>query len=64
MRQKLDGEPEGGWSPEERVEDETALRAYTVDNAWPLARRISRVAWRPADWWISPCPTARSSTWG
>jgi predicted amidohydrolase YtcJ len=33
-RQTLDGQPEGGWYPEERIEMETALRAYTVNNAW------------------------------
>ena len=33
-RRTLDGEPEGGWFPEERVDVETALRAYTVNNAW------------------------------
>ncbi len=33
-RQTLGGEPEGGWHPEERVDLETALRAYTVNNAW------------------------------
>ena len=33
-RQTLDGTPEGGWFPEERVGLETALRAYTVNNAW------------------------------
>lgn len=33
-RQTLDGRPEGGWFPEERVSVETALRAYTVNNAW------------------------------
>ncbi len=33
-RQTLDGEPEGGWFPEERIDVETALRAYTVNNAW------------------------------
>ncbi len=33
-RQTLDGEPPGGWFPEERVDLETALRAYTVHNAW------------------------------
>jgi predicted amidohydrolase YtcJ len=33
-RQTLDGEPEGGWFPEERVDVETALRAYTVNNAY------------------------------
>jgi predicted amidohydrolase YtcJ len=33
-RQTLDGRPDGGWFPEERVSVETALRAYTVNNAW------------------------------
>jgi len=33
-RQTLDGKPPGGWFPEERVSLETALRAYTVVNAW------------------------------
>jgi predicted amidohydrolase YtcJ len=33
-RQTLDGEPAGGWFPQERVDVETALRAYTVNNAW------------------------------
>ncbi len=33
-RQTPDGEPEGGWIPEERIDVETALRAYTANNAW------------------------------
>jgi predicted amidohydrolase YtcJ len=33
-RQTLSGEPEGGWFPEERIDVETALKAYTVNNAW------------------------------
>ena len=33
-RQTLDGQPEGGWYPQERIDLETALRAYTVNNAW------------------------------
>jgi len=33
-RQTLDGEPGGGWFPEERIDVETALRAYTVNNAY------------------------------
>lgn len=33
-RQTLDGQPPEGWFPEERVDLETALRAYTVNNAW------------------------------
>ena len=33
-RQTLEGNPPGGWYPEERIDAETALRAYTVNNAW------------------------------
>ncbi len=33
-RQTLDGKPEGGWFPEERVDVETAIRAYTINNAF------------------------------
>lgn len=33
-RQTLDGKPEGGWFPEERVSLPTALHAYTTVNAW------------------------------
>jgi predicted amidohydrolase YtcJ len=33
-RKTVDGEPAAGWFPEERVDVETALRAYTVNNAW------------------------------
>jgi predicted amidohydrolase YtcJ len=33
-RQTLEGEPAGGWIPEERISVESALRAYTVNNAW------------------------------
>ncbi|MGH7540206.1 MAG: amidohydrolase family protein, partial [Gemmatimonadota bacterium] len=33
-RQTLEGEPGGGWFPEERVDVETALRAYTINNAY------------------------------
>ena len=33
-RQTLEGEPAGGWFPEERVSVATALAAYTVNNAW------------------------------
>jgi predicted amidohydrolase YtcJ len=33
-RMTLDGHPAGGWYPEERIDAETALRAYTVNNAW------------------------------
>jgi predicted amidohydrolase YtcJ len=33
-RQTLDGKPEGGWFPEQRLDLETSLRSYTVNNAW------------------------------
>jgi predicted amidohydrolase YtcJ len=33
-RQTLDGEPAGGWFPEQRVDVETAIRAYTINNAF------------------------------
>ncbi len=33
-RQTLDGTPSGGWFPEERIDAETALRAYTINNAY------------------------------
>ncbi len=33
-RQTPEGEPEGGWIPEERIDALTALQAYTVNNAW------------------------------
>jgi hypothetical protein len=33
-RQTIEGTPEGGWFPEERIDVETALRAYTVNNVY------------------------------
>jgi len=33
-RQTLDGKPEGGWHPEQRLDLETSLRSYTVNTAW------------------------------
>ncbi|UCC71135.1 MAG: amidohydrolase [Gemmatimonadota bacterium] len=33
-RQTLDGEPEGGWFPEERLDVETAIAAFTINNAF------------------------------
>jgi predicted amidohydrolase YtcJ len=45
-RQTVEGRPAGGWFPEERVDVETALRAYTVNNAWAAGQedRRGRVA--------------------
>jgi predicted amidohydrolase YtcJ len=33
-RQTLNGTPEGGWFPEQRISVEEALRAYTINNAY------------------------------
>ncbi|HEX9426514.1 MAG TPA: amidohydrolase [Candidatus Polarisedimenticolia bacterium] len=33
-RQGLDGRPPGGWIPEQTIDLETALRAYTIQGAW------------------------------
>ena len=33
-RKTMDGKPEGGWFPQERLDLTTSLRAYTVNNAW------------------------------
>ena len=33
-RKGLDGQPDGGWIPQQTVDLETALRAYTLDGAW------------------------------
>ncbi|MBL8998539.1 MAG: amidohydrolase [Gemmatimonadetes bacterium] len=33
-RRTMDGRPEGGWFPEERLDLLTSLRAYTANNAW------------------------------
>ena len=41
-RRTLDGAPEGGWFPEERVDLETALRAYTVNNAYASGEEATR----------------------
>jgi predicted amidohydrolase YtcJ len=46
-RQTLAGEPAGGWFPEERVDVETALRAYTVNNAWVAGEEDDKGALRP-----------------
>lgn len=35
-RRTIEGEPVAGWLPAERVDLETALRAYTIDAAWAV----------------------------
>jgi predicted amidohydrolase YtcJ len=34
VRKTVDGQPEGGWFPEEKLDVESALRAYTINNAY------------------------------
>lgn len=41
-RQTLDGKPEGGWFPEQRLDLETSLRSYTVNNAWAEGEEHSK----------------------
>ena len=41
-RQTLDGKPEGGWFPEQRLDLETSLRSYTVNNAWAEGEEKSK----------------------
>lgn len=45
-RRTMDGHPAEGWFPEERIDTETALRAYTVNNAYAAGEedRKGRVA--------------------
>jgi predicted amidohydrolase YtcJ len=46
-RQTLDGKPEGGWFPEERLDLETSLRSYTVNNAWAEGAEASKGSLTP-----------------
>jgi predicted amidohydrolase YtcJ len=41
-RQTLDGKPAGGWFPEQRLDLETSLRAYTINNAWAEGEERSK----------------------
>ncbi len=41
-RQTLDGQPPEGWFPEQRLDVETAIRAYTVNNAFAAAEEDSK----------------------
>jgi len=41
-RQTLDGKPDGGWFPEQRLDLETSLRSYTVNNAWAEGEEASK----------------------
>lgn len=41
-RQSVDGQPEGGWRPEERMTREEALRAFTLDAAYASFEETKR----------------------
>jgi hypothetical protein len=41
-RRTLDGTPPGGWFPQERVDLETALRAYTANNAYAAGEEAAK----------------------
>jgi predicted amidohydrolase YtcJ len=46
-RQTLEGKPEGGWFPEQRLDLETSLRSYTVNNAWAEGEEASKGSLKP-----------------
>jgi predicted amidohydrolase YtcJ len=46
-RRTLDGTPEGGWYPQERLDLATSLRAYTVHNAWAAGEEGLKGMLRP-----------------
>ncbi len=41
-RQTIDGKPAGGWFPEQRLDLETSLRSYTINNAWAEGEERSK----------------------
>ena len=41
-RQTVDGKPAGGWHPEQRLDLETSLRSYTINNAWAEGEEASK----------------------
>jgi hypothetical protein len=43
-RQTLDGKPAGGWFPEQRLDLETSLRSYTMNNAWAEGEEANKGA--------------------
>ena len=46
-RQTVDGKPEGGWFPEERLDLETSLRSYTINNAWAEGEEANKGSLTP-----------------
>ena len=49
-RQDKDGEPEGGWYPEQKLSVEEALRAYTSWSAWASFREKEAGVIEPGRW--------------
>jgi predicted amidohydrolase YtcJ len=46
-RTTLNGEPEGGWFPEEKITMEEALKAYTINNAYAAFEADIRGSLKP-----------------
>ncbi|MCC6772756.1 MAG: amidohydrolase [Gemmatimonadaceae bacterium] len=46
-RQTIDGQPAAGWFPQERLDLETSLRAYTVNNAWAAGEEAIKGQLKP-----------------
>ena len=46
-RQTVDGKPEGGWFPQERLDLETSLRSYTTNNAWAEGEEANKGSLTP-----------------
>ncbi|MCU0976549.1 MAG: amidohydrolase [Steroidobacteraceae bacterium] len=46
-RRTVEGDPPGGWLPQQRVDLETALRAYTIDAAWAVRLEDERGSLTP-----------------
>jgi predicted amidohydrolase YtcJ len=46
-RQTLDGKPEGGWFPEQRLDLETSLTSYTINNAWAEGEEANKGSLTP-----------------
>ena len=46
-RQTVDGRPPGGWFPDERLDLETSLRSYTINNAWAEGEEASKGSLTP-----------------
>jgi hypothetical protein len=46
-RKTLNGEPEGGWFPEQKISREEALKAYTINNALAALEEDKRGSLEP-----------------